>query len=341
MENPIEIRFFGKKAGPLLLSPALPSMYEPENIAGIKRLEARGSFGHILLQQIMGNGFSVWHHNYFLHQDDTLLITWDIPVLRLWLSLRNSFYYTRIDDPEMDDAEHVLHERGFNIDYAPLPQREIRVSGKQIYTYVEIHLSTDLFADWISYFAGVENFLHRVKKAQAVCLNENNSIAGSELLTLVDDILYCSYAAVIRRKYHAQKVMELLFLALDQMTRSPAHRSDLLPEAVVTRIYVAREIITANLDRRYSLHELGAMAGLSPYHLKKGFKAIFDLSVNNFLHEERMQKARLLLEETDLPISRIAANVGYTHPFAFSSAFRDFFGYTPSLVQKSRRIRTD
>jgi AraC-like DNA-binding protein len=83
------------------------------------------------------------------------------------------------------------------------------------------------------------------------------------------------------------------------------------------------------------------MVGLNPWQLKTGFKAIFSLTIADYLQETRMQKARLLLEETDLPIARIADIVGYTHPFAFSSAFRKYYGYAPSLVRKGRRTRKD
>jgi len=135
--------------------------------------------------------------------------------------------------------------------------------------------------------------------------------------------------------------MEVLLLALEQITRAPGQQPVYLSERVVRRIYEARELISGNLTRKYSSHELGALVGLSNYHLKKGFKVIYNLTVTDFLHQARMQKARLLLEETDLSISRIAIDTGYTHPFAFSSAFKNFYGYAPSLVRKSRRTRKD
>jgi AraC-like DNA-binding protein len=336
MDNPIEIEIISANAGSIHLSPTLPSLYEPETITGIRRMEARGPFGHILLQEIAGNGYAIWHHNYFLHKSDTLTFTWNKPALRLWLSLKNSFYYSTAESPEQ-----ALHERGFNIDYSPILQQTIRLHDKQIYSCVEFHFSADLFSQWTPYFEGVEKFLHRAKMQQSLRLNQHNAIASMELLALVDDILYCTYSAAIRRKYLAHKVMEILFLSLEQITRVSPQTPDRLSETVVTRIYEARQLMTENPARKYSLYELSAIVGLSIHNLKKGFKTIFNLSVKDFLHETRMQKARLLLEETDLSINCIAADMGYTHPFAFSSAFKKFFGYPPSLIRKSRRIHKD
>jgi AraC family transcriptional regulator, transcriptional activator of the genes for pyochelin and ferripyochelin receptors len=106
---------------------------------------------------------------------------------------------------------------------------------------------------------------------------------------------------------------------------------------IVNKIYEARELLGRNIARNYTLDELSTLVELSRYNLKRGFKAIYGLTVTDFLHETRMQKARLLLTETDLPVSRIAAAIGYIHPFAFSSAFKKYFGFSPSLVQRSRK----
>jgi AraC-like DNA-binding protein len=239
------------------------------------------------------------------------------------------------------ETENVLHERGFNIEYAPLLRQTLRLRAGQTYTCVEFHLSPNAFVDWMSFFKGVEEFLHRVKMQQPSRLGRKNGIAGAELLTLVDDLLYCTYTAAIRRKYLTYKLMELLFLSLDQLTGPSFSNAVFLSEISVARIYEARDILIGNLARRYTLKELGSMVGLNPWQLKTGFKAIFSLTIADYLQETRMQKARLLLEETDLPVARIADIVGYTHPFAFSSAFRKYYGYAPSLVRKGRRTRKD
>jgi len=172
-------------------------------------------------------------------------------------------------------------------------------------------------------------------------LSERNAVAGRDLLALIDEILYCTYTAAIRRRYLAHKVMEALLLSLEELSKSPSNPEYRLSETAVSRVYDAGEVLLQNLSRRYTVRELCCLVGLSAYNLKRGFATIYNLSIADFVQEARMQKARLLLEETDLPIVRIAADTGYIHPFAFSLAFRKFFGYQPSLVRKSRRIHTD
>jgi AraC family transcriptional activator of pyochelin receptor len=187
------------------------------------------------------------------------------------------------------------------------------------------------------YFPDVEIFLQTAGQQQPVSLNGISQVAGMEMLTIIDEILYCTYPAVIRKKYLSYKVKETLILALQKIVHPPSQKAIYLPEKIASRIYEAREILSKNLNTNHTLADLSGLVGLSIYNLKKGFKIIYGLTVTDFLHEARMQKARLLLSETDLPVSRIAAATGYTHPFAFSSAFKKYFGYTPSLVQKSRK----
>lgn len=331
MDHPVEI--VGESAGPIRFSPALPSVYG--GIPGIRCLEAKDTFGHLLIQETAGEGFSLWHYSFFLNKDDRLTLTCRRPILRLWLALKSSFYHQSDDTPEQ-----ALHERGFRIEYAPALRQTIRLRARQPYVCVAIHFTVDPFRELASCFEGVDEFLQAVEKQQRMQLTMGNWIAGTAMLNTVDDILYCRYTSEIRKKYLTCKAMELLFLALEQITDASMKEPVPLPEPIVRRIYEARQLITANLARGYSLKELSVLVGLSNYHLKKGFKAIYNLTVSDFRQEIRMQKARLLLEETDLPVARIAVDIGYEHPFAFSSAFKKFFGCSPSLVRKGGRMHT-
>jgi len=326
------IKIFGEKAGEIPLSPALPSLSDPGNIPGVKNLGASGSFGYLLLQEMAGNGYTIRYHSYFLNQDDTLTFTCGKPALRLCLALKYSFYYTI---KELGD--NVLHERGFNISYVPFLHHTLRLRAKQPYAYVEIHFSIEHIQQLAQHFPSVEKFLHAIKMQQPALLNTINQVADKEIISVAEDMLYYAYPLEMRKKYLDNKVMEILILALEKIIHHPLQKPVNLPEKVVEKIYEAKELLVGNLKKDYPPKELGALVGLSIYKLQKGFRAIYGLSISDFLHESRMQKARLLLEETDLPITRIAAETGYHHPFAFSSAFKKHFGYPPSIIQRSRR----
>jgi AraC-like DNA-binding protein len=78
--------------------------------------------------------------------------------------------------------------------------------------------------------------------------------------------------------------------------------------------------------------------GLSIYKLNHGFKAIYGIGVTEFLLEARMKRAHQILADSDKPIGVIARESGYSHPRAFSLAFKKYFGYTPAFVQRSGKV---
>jgi AraC family transcriptional regulator, transcriptional activator of the genes for pyochelin and ferripyochelin receptors len=101
------------------------------------------------------------------------------------------------------------------------------------------------------------------------------------------------------------------------------------------RLYQAREILLQDLENPPSLLDLAKQVGLNDYKLKAGFRRVFGTTVFGYLHEQRMTQAHDLLTSSDLPVTEIANQVGYTSLSAFSTAFKKFFGIRPS----SCRIR--
>jgi AraC-like DNA-binding protein len=329
-------KIFRQQTEEIVLSPALPSSPASRNTPDTRNLAANGHFGHLHLQEIKGAGYTVWQHNYFFNKEDTITFIRPDPGLRLWIALKRSFYYTI-------EGLHsgVLHERGFNISYVPFLHQSFHFSARQTYTCAEIYFSRDYLDPLIHHFSGVEEFLQKMDKNLPASLDIIHPVADMDMLMLLNDILHCPYPPAVRKKLLANKIWEILILSLGIMTNHSGPRIPGLDKQMIERFYHAVELLTGNLARTYSLKELSEMSGISLYHLKQGFKVIYGLSMQEFLYETRMQKARLLLEETDFPIGHIAAQTGYSHPFAFSSAYKKYFGHAPSLVQKSRKNHID
>ncbi|MDO1585246.1 helix-turn-helix transcriptional regulator [Rhizobium oryzicola] len=94
-------------------------------------------------------------------------------------------------------------------------------------------------------------------------------------------------------------------------------------------ILKASAIIHANLACNASIPTLASAVGLSQRRLVFGFKQIFDTTVYGHLRECRMEAARRMLEETDMPLKQIAYLVGYGHANNLIAAFRSRYGVPP------------
>lgn len=77
--------------------------------------------------------------------------------------------------------------------------------------------------------------------------------------------------------------------------------------------------------------------GLSVAQLERLCKRIFHLSPRQMIHRTRLEHASSLLQ-TDLPITEVALQCGYSDHSAFSRQFRAMTGLSPSQYRSSRQL---
>ena len=60
--------------------------------------------------------------------------------------------------------------------------------------------------------------------------------------------------------------------------------------------------------------------------------------MNRYVREVRMNKAKELLENTNMKISGISAEVGFSSSTYFCRSFREFFGVSPESCRKGQTV---
>ncbi len=90
----------------------------------------------------------------------------------------------------------------------------------------------------------------------------------------------------------------------------------------------------------WTLDELARTAHSSRSVLAQRFQELVGQSPMQYLTQWRMLLATNLLRRSNVPLSRIAEEVGYQNDTAFSRAFRREFGTPPSAWRKSRLAGT-
>lgn len=100
--------------------------------------------------------------------------------------------------------------------------------------------------------------------------------------------------------------------------------------------FVARveELVAANFtDPGYSVETLADAMGITRVHLNRKLKEAGAPAPKMILKKARMEKALTMLRE-GLSVSDVYAACGFSSASYFSSAFKEYFGYTPSDVTK-------
>lgn len=99
------------------------------------------------------------------------------------------------------------------------------------------------------------------------------------------------------------------------------------------QVYDARDLLAADLAAPPPLSRLAAMVGTNRTKLNRGFRTIFGVSPYQLLHQDRMTKARALLEEGQLSVTEIAIQCGYDHVSNFSLAVKAYHGEAPTALR--------
>ncbi|MHA6629420.1 GlxA family transcriptional regulator [Pseudonocardia sichuanensis] len=95
------------------------------------------------------------------------------------------------------------------------------------------------------------------------------------------------------------------------------------------------EWATSRLDTRLTVDRLARRAGLSSRTLARQFTEQLGTSPGQWLLGRRLDAARALLEETDLPVDAIATRVGLASAVNLRRRFRAHLGTTPGAYRRT------
>ena len=132
----------------------------------------------------------------------------------------------------------------------------------------------------------------------------------------------------LRRSFIEARIVALLI----RQVRAPADDEPARPRNVDRMVEVRDRLLARNL-RSPTLAELARETSTSELSLERDFRGVFGKSVHAFLLDERLERARQLLLDTNRPIEEIAAEVGYTDLTHFRAAFRKRHRSTPDSLR--------
>lgn len=94
------------------------------------------------------------------------------------------------------------------------------------------------------------------------------------------------------------------------------------------------DMIINNLEKDLpGLHELALQMGTNEYKLKYGFKQMYGTTIFRFLTQERLRKAKTLIQHSTLTIKQVSQMTGFKSKTHFSRAFKDKYGLTPTAMR--------
>ena len=101
------------------------------------------------------------------------------------------------------------------------------------------------------------------------------------------------------------------------------------------------DYIERNLKRGISLEDVANHVNISTYYLSKIFKKEMGVNFITYVTDRKMDLAKEMLVNTDIPVLNIALDLAYNEANYFSKAFKKKTGLTPSEYREKYRVRKE
>lgn len=92
-----------------------------------------------------------------------------------------------------------------------------------------------------------------------------------------------------------------------------------------------KEFINENLEEDLPLAAIAEVADLSQFHFARAFRRTTGLTPQQYLMQQRIERAKELLAKDDLPIVEISLRTGFKNQSHFTTLFRKYTKFTPKL----------
>lgn len=122
-----------------------------------------------------------------------------------------------------------------------------------------------------------------------------------------------------------RKLLTLYRKEYESMTGKPCRRE----------IALVKSYVCDHLSEELSIVRIGEVAGMSESRFSHVFKEETGISFMEYVGMVRMEKARELLQNTDLRINEIAEQIGIANPNYFSAQYKKRTGQSPNEFRRS------
>lgn len=149
---------------------------------------------------------------------------------------------------------------------------------------------------------------------------------GVSAIDLLLHVVANAHGRALARDISDQFIVERVRTGQDSQ-RAPLH--SLLQAAGQPKLLDAVALMEANLDEPLALAEVAGFAGLSQRRLQRLFRRYLNCSPSQHYLHLRLQRGRLLLLQTSLPIAEVAARCGFAGIRRFNSHYFKVYGRHP------------
>ncbi|MCI3922866.1 helix-turn-helix domain-containing protein [Paenibacillus sp. TRM 82003] len=103
-------------------------------------------------------------------------------------------------------------------------------------------------------------------------------------------------------------------------------------------IDTVKKFVEQELDKNITLKKISSILHFNCSYLSQKFKSHENMTFNEYLLQQRMERAKALLENTNMKVYEIANKVGYTEMDWFYKKFKEYTGVSANEYRKTSSI---
>ncbi len=214
-----------------------------------------------------------------------------------------------------------------------------QVFGDHPLVSVGLYIDPRMLSD---YLGSQEDSLPKTFLDLIDCSTGNHFFYFSEvkdhLRDVVMQVLSSSLTGISRNLFLEAKAMEMLALHLENLSSKPSFHSKSLSRREIDKVQMAKDVLVQTFQSPPTIFELAKTVNLTHTRLNQGFRQTFGKTVFEYLRFYRLERAKLLLLNTELSITEIAHETGFSDTSHFIRRFSKVFGVRPAAYRRSITI---
>nr|WP_321413489.1 AraC family transcriptional regulator [uncultured Allomuricauda sp.] len=244
---------------------------------------------------------------------------------------RESTIFHQFD--ETDRNHEIQRLENAIISSTPHNNHIFKLPPNQPICVYSLEINRKLFEEKISEFVSEmnEDLMDLFRDVNGTQLFYHKSHYSLEIAKFIEEFTECDLTDFMKTVYQEGKAYEILSHQLQQYLDdlNGASKHKILRQATLAKIEKAAEIIHDELNRMDNIVSLAKRVGLNQTTLQIGFKRLYNVSVNEYIRNYRIEKTKEFLENTDMNITEISYKVGINSRSYLSKLFKEKYNITP------------
>ena len=288
-------------------------------LPGSKSWFSETEHGNLYFQEKQAGPFTIRLSLLQFIDDITLYFRMQSPKAGVRIALENSWNVGLLG------GETVTFRKNQFVLFSPGPRGEKIVFEKdRIYRGIEVLCEPQKLADLMDLFPGIADHVGYVAD-NSIFLQKKPVWAPERAMNIVNELVGFD---------SEDNLFTLMNFLLMQVENVMEEKLPTIEE--IEGADRAEKLILKDISVHHAIPVIAHIVGLNENRLKYVFRHVFKTSIYQYLLSARMTKATFLLQQTDTSMVEIAKVCGYTHLTNFITAFRKFYGFTPSSVKEPK-----